>query len=86
VRSIGTCFQERPLIILSDLYLVFSTLLMAFTVYHVVFAGLNRGMVLLLAVLGIGSLVSVLWYVVLVIYARIAILTRLARIRSPLEA
>ncbi len=86
IRSIGSCFQEKLLIVMSDLYLVFSTLLVVFSVYQVVFGGLTRGMLLLVAVLGIGGLVSIIWYIVLVIFARIVIVNRLKRVRSPLEA
>jgi hypothetical protein len=85
LRSIGSCFAERRLIVLADLYLGFTVMLMGFTIFLIYFAGFNQSTLLILGALILGGLASLAWYVGLLIYTRILILTKLENLRSPLE-
>lgn len=86
LRSIGNCFEDSRLSSLSDLYLMFTALLMGFTIFLVFFAGLDRSTWVVLLILGIGGLVSIAWYIGLIVYTRCLILYKLENLGSPLEA
>jgi hypothetical protein len=85
LRSIGSCFQETRLTVLADLYLVFSAMLMSMTFYTTFFTRFNQSTVWVFAAIGVGGLVSAGWYIGLLIYCRVLILTRMNNLRSPLE-
>lgn len=85
LRAIGNCFEESRLTVMADLYLMFSALLMGFTIFLVFFAGFNRSTLLIAGVLGLGGLISLAWYFGLIVYTRCLILNRIASLRSPLD-
>ncbi len=85
LRAIGACFEERLLIQMTDFYLMFSALLMGFTIYLLCATRLDASFLVVLVVLGVGGLIGAAWYLALVVYTRLVILSRLAKLRSPLD-
>jgi hypothetical protein len=86
LRAIADCFEEKRLTIMIDAYLIFSSLLLGYTIFMVTATKFDQSLLLILIILGVGGLISAGWYVAMVVYARTLILTKVANVRSPLEA
>jgi hypothetical protein len=86
LRAAGKCFRSWLLVFLSNLYLLISAAIIGLTIagFYSIKAGKVNMVVITLLI--ICSLVSALWYVVLVFYARLLIGATMGRLKSPLEA
>jgi hypothetical protein len=85
LRAIANCFEEKRLIVMNDMYLIFSSMLLGYTIYMLTAAKFDQNMILVLIPLGAGGLISAGWYVAMLVYTRTLILTKVAAVRSPLE-